>query len=316
MKSDQEPDDHSHRLISDGLITRPRDKAAALVQAFLSGRNALTIRAYRQDLRGFAAFAGAEGIDAAARRLLGLAPGDANALALAYRTQMVERGLQAATINRRLSALRALVRLARVLGLVTWTLEISNLKTESYRDLRGPGIGALRRVLAGLVQRQDPKAKRDRALLRVLHDLALRRAEVVGLDLEHCDLGAGTLSILGKGRSQRVFLTLPPQTKIALSDWLAARGTMAGPLFRNFDRAGQGRRLTGNGLYRLVRSYGLGRVHGQRHLSLTTALNVTGGDVRRVQRFSRHKDVRVLGAYDDNRQDLAGEVARLVADDL
>ena len=179
MKSDQEPDDHSHRLISDGLITRPRDKAAALVQAFLSGRNALTIRAYRQDLRGFAAFAGAEGIDAAARLLLGLAPGDANALVLAYRTQMVERGLQAATINRRLSALRALVRLARVLGLVTWTLEIPNLKTESYRDLRGPGIGALRRVLAGLVQRQDPKAKRDRALLRVLHDLALRRAEVV-----------------------------------------------------------------------------------------------------------------------------------------
>jgi integrase/recombinase XerC len=32
-----------------------------------------------------------------------------------------------------------------------------------------------------------------------------------------------------------------------------------------------------------------------------------------VQKFSRHKDVRVLNTYDDNRQDLAGDVARLVA---
>jgi integrase/recombinase XerC len=32
-----------------------------------------------------------------------------------------------------------------------------------------------------------------------------------------------------------------------------------------------------------------------------------------VQRFSRHRDVRVLERYDDNRKDLAGDVARLVA---
>jgi integrase/recombinase XerC len=35
--------------------------------------------------------------------------------------------------------------------------------------------------------------------------------------------------------------------------------------------------------------------------------------MRAVQKFSRHRDVRVLNAYDDNRQDLAGDVARLVA---
>jgi integrase/recombinase XerC len=35
--------------------------------------------------------------------------------------------------------------------------------------------------------------------------------------------------------------------------------------------------------------------------------------VRAVQRFSRHKDIRTLQLYDDNRQDLAGEVARRIA---
>ncbi len=61
---------------------------------------------------------------------------------------------------------------------------------------------------------------------------------------------------------------------------------------------------------------GLGRPHGLRHAAITEALDLLGGDVRRVQRFSRHRDVRVLNAYDDNRQDLAGEVARIVAANL
>ena len=55
------------------------------------------------------------------------------------------------------------------------------------------------------------------------------------------------------------------------------------------------------------------RPHGLRHLAITSALDLTHGDVRAVQKFSRHKDMRVLNLYDDNRQDLAGDVARLVA---
>jgi hypothetical protein len=36
-------------------------------------------------------------------------------------------------------------------------------------------------------------------------------------------------------------------------------------------------------------------------------------DVRAVQRFSRHKDLRTLQRYDDHRQDLGGDVAKKVA---
>jgi hypothetical protein len=35
--------------------------------------------------------------------------------------------------------------------------------------------------------------------------------------------------------------------------------------------------------------------------------------IRAVQRFSRHRDVRILERYDDNRRDLAGDVAKQVA---
>jgi len=105
---------------------------------------------------------------------------------------LLERGLAPATVNRRLAALRSLVALARTLGLVGWTLEVGSVKAERYRDTRGPGVAAVRRLLAAVEGRVDPKALRDRAILRLLFDLGLRRAEVVGFDLEHLDLAAGT----------------------------------------------------------------------------------------------------------------------------
>ena len=113
-------------------------------------------------------------------------------------------------------------------------------------------------------------------------------------------------------------VTLPAPTKAALEAWLQARGAEDGPLFVNFDRAGKGGRLTRSAVYFIVRGLGTKagltvRLHGLRHLAITSALDLTKGDVRAVQKFSRHKDVRVLNTYDDNRQDLAGDVARLVA---
>jgi integrase len=88
---------------------------------------------------------------------------------------------------------------------------------------------------------------------------------------------------------------------------------------RNGNRARPGKgRLTAIALYGVVRELDrrLGfKVwpHGLRHAAITEALDLTGGNVWAVQRFSRHRDVRVLERYDDNRRDLGGEVAKQVA---
>jgi integrase/recombinase XerC len=300
----------------------PLDTSAAvrLVEAFLSGRKASTLLAYRKDLEAFASFAGAASLDAAAALLLARGPGAANSLVRPYKAHLLNRRLAPASINRRLAALRSLVKLGRLLGLVGWGLEVEGVKSEGYRDTRGPGREGFRQLLGQLAGRSDPKAVRDRAILRLLFDLALRRAEVTGLDLEDLDLDAGTLAVLGKGRHEKARLTLPAPTRSALASWVAVRGRESGPLFRSMDRAHKGDgRLTGGGVYRLVR--GLGRKvglrvrpHGLRHASISEALDLTGGDIRAVQKFSRHRDVRVLERYDDNRTDLAGGVARRVAD--
>jgi integrase/recombinase XerC len=55
------------------------------------------------------------------------------------------------------------------------------------------------------------------------------------------------------------------------------------------------------------------RPHGLRHAAVTEALDLTGGDLRAVQRCRRHKTVATLQRYDDCRRDLADDVARRVA---
>ncbi len=298
-------------------------KAAALVAAFLSGRNARTLRAYRQDLEDFRAFAGADTPEAAAYLLLSRGQGEANALALAYKAHLRGRGLQSATLNRRLAALRSLVKLARTLGLVAWALDVENAAVEPYRDTRGPGREGVRRLLGALAAGADPKSRRDYAALRLLYDLGLRRGEVVGLDVADVDLTAGTLAVLGKGRSQKAGLTLPGPTKEVLARWLAVRGMEPGPLFTNFDRAGKGERLTGTSLYRIVRDRGeragvKARPHGLRHTAVTEACKAAqanGIGLEEVLDFSRHKDVKVLMIYRDRERNVQGRLASLVAED-
>ncbi len=292
-----------------------------LVEAFLLNPSPRTLRAYRGDLEDFRAFTKTASLGETARALLGNGPGAGNELALRYRASLVARGLAASTVNRRLAALRSLVKLAKTLGLVTWALEVSSLKAQSYRDTRGPGREGYRRLLIALENRRPPKGLRDHALLRLLYDLALRRGEVVSLNVEDVDLEAGTVAVLGKGRTGREALTLPAPTKEALRSWLEFRGPSPGPLFVNFDPARKGLRLTGTSVYRMVRGAGQTaglkvRPHGLRHAAITSALDATSGNLRAVARFSRHRDYRTVALYDDNRQDLAGDVARLVAGTL
>ena len=295
---------------------------SALLAAFFSGRSPHTIAAYRADLDDFRAFVSAATVEAAAARVLRGTNGEANGLALAWRAHLAGRGMSPATINRRLSALRALTALGRTLGLITWKIEIQNVRATAYRDTRGPQrAGVIALLAAAAAQTVPGKAVRDVALLRLLHDTALRRGEVCKLDLADVDLAGSRIWIVGKGRVEKVAITLPPQTQAALAAWIELRGLDAGPLFIRLDNAaeaGAAGRLTGSGVWCIVSGLGTvagikTRPHGLRHSAITAALDATNGDVRRVQRFSRHSDPRTLLIYDDCRRDLGGEVAALIA---
>ncbi|QCO07522.1 tyrosine-type recombinase/integrase [Azospirillum argentinense] len=299
-------------------LTRVQER---LLDSWLAGRSANTRAAYQRDLRDFSNFAGVADPEEAAQRLLATPAGDANGIVLAYRASMQDRKLTPATINRRLSALRSLVQLANLLGMVAWKIEVENVVAELYRDTRGPGRAAVKAMTAAAAEKGGMKGLRDAAIVRLLHDLGLRRGEVVGLDLADLDEAAGTLAVLGKGRAQKELVTVPAPTLAVLTVWVNRRGRAPGPLFRSLDPAGKGDgRLTGTAVYQIIRALGAdvgvkARPHGLRHTAITTVLDRSGGNIRAAQKFSRHKDVRVLQRYDDAREDLAGQMAGLIAGD-
>ena len=290
----------------------------SLLAVFLSGKSAKTTKAYAADVADFAAFAGLADAAGVARYLVNAGQGEANRKAHEWRAAMLAANLSPATTNRRLAALRSLVTLARTFAMVAWSLDVPSVKAAAYRDTKGCGRDGVAKMLAAAQSDRSAKGVRDVLVLRLLWDLGLRRAELCGLDVADYDDARGVLAVLGKGKRERVLLTVPAPTAAAIRSWLAVRGIAAGPLVGSLDHARKGARLTGAGLYEIVRVLGeragvVARPHGVRHASITHALDTTRGDVRAVQRFSRHADLRTLTRYDDNRTDFAGSIAAAVS---
>lgn len=270
-----------------------------------------TQRAYTKALRYFGEDMATDP-QTAAQALLG-GKRAATALVLAWRSKLQETKAPN-TVNSRVAALRSFVRFAGSLGLVDYSLEVPNVKSRPYRDTRGPGRRGFQDLL------KSTSDRRDRAILWLLYGCALRCHEVTTLDVGDLDLDGGSLFIVGKGHNgEKTAITLPAPVVSALRGWIDERGDQPGALFVNRDRARKGDGRLGNrSVRRLLRRLGSfcgvsTSPHGLRHTAITEALDATSGDLRAVQRFSRHVDVRTLQIYDDSREDLGGKVAALVA---
>jgi integrase/recombinase XerC len=118
-------------------------------------------------------------------------------------------------------------------------------------------------------------------------------------------------------------VTLNKPTPAALGDWIAARGDWAGALFVRLDRtADRPTRPDAGNVARIAkdlgRRAGVARgtnPHGLRHQGITRALDLAGGDVRKVRRFSRHAKLETLLRHDDNRRDEGGAIAHRLGED-
>lgn len=245
-----------------------------------------------------------------------------------HAAKMRESGSAASSINIRLASIRALITTGYRFGFCAVDSKglVDSEKAQTYRDTRGPELATIQKLLA-LPDRTTLRGKRDYALLRLLTDNALRRAEVCALQVSDFEPAARRLAILGKGQTDKIWVTLHPGTIQAIETYLAdetyraAAGHADGALFRNcaFRASAKGGPLAGDGLDDIVRTYGakIGlklSPHKFRHFAITAALDKTGGDVRSVQKLSRHKKIETLMIYDDNRTDRQGEITMLLGD--
>ncbi len=300
--------------------------ADLVAKLLASKRSENTRRAYEKDLTDFfLTMAGRDPSPELVAHFLSLSRMQAVSLVVDYKAKLLARGLTEATVNRRLSALRALVNFAYSVGASEWRLDgqaIGNERVKAYRDTTGVNTQQMQKVM-DIPDRGTLKGKRDYAILRLLWDNGLRRSEVVKCNVEDFDPEGRCLWILGKGKgTQKERVDLSEKTAAAIIDYLEARGNPdEGPLFTNVDRAGKGNgRLTSQAVYVLVRDLckqaGISKPmspHRIRHSAITEALELTNGNVRLVQKFSRHAKLETLQVYDDNRHRGQAQVTNLLA---
>jgi integrase/recombinase XerC len=272
---------------------------------------------YQKDIENFLADLGTE-----LGKFLTLDRHGAYALVSRYKGDLITKELKSATINRRLAAIKSLVAFSYNCGHSDFMLEsVKGEKLSPYRDTSGVAPETFRRVLSG-IDRGTLKGIRDYALLLLLWSNALRRSEVSKANIGDFDPVAKTLRIYGKGRGNNSeIVSLGSGTVNAIEAWLSARGEV-GPdkaLFVSVNPGYTDGRLSNQGIYNVVsdrcQAAGISKTmspHRIRHSSITAALEATGGDVRRVQKLSRHSSLNTLLIYDDNRKNHQGEVTDLL----
>jgi integrase/recombinase XerC len=291
---------------------------------FNRGASVHTVRAYDSDLSQFLAFLPVH--NGKARQAQTPADCDVGAirsfLAELYRTHRSRK-----SAARKLAAVRAFARYLRRGGQIESDpgAMVSTPKVEDRLPAHLE-IDEMTQLLES-PDLSTPFGRRDRAILELFYASGLRLSELVGLDLDHVNLSARMVRVLGKGGKERV-VPFNTSTERALRAWLkdrpqlerellrqrkgppkagarhapvraARRSAASSPLFLNF----RGGRLTGRSVHRLVRQhvaacsarFGISP-HALRH-SFATHLLERGADLRSIQELLGHSQLSTTQRY-------------------
>ncbi len=202
-----------------------------LLSAFLDhlrlekGHSPRTVEGYGRDVRAFLTGVVAAGhADAADSRAPWGRLAEDRSVLRGHLASLRNRGLEPATIDRKLASVRAFYRFLVLEGVLS-----------TLPEQLGRGIGGGRRrtlpkqlpeeVVERLIELPDtatPRGRRDRALFELIYGLGLRLAEAVGLDLGALDLPGERVRVTGKGDKERI-LPLAGITARALLEHLGGR---------------------------------------------------------------------------------------------
>ena len=244
------------------------------------GLSEATRRAYRADLRDFGSWLHARG----------LVLDDVDVRVLAdYTSELgrARRGLAPATVGRRLSAVRSLVRHALGPSRVP---EAALAPRRARRLPETPRPAEVEQLVDGLLA-DDPLGLRNAALVELVYSCGLRSAEAVGLDLADVDLEREQLHVRGKGGKERL-VPLGEEAAWHLGRWLRdGRPALARGACDALFLSVRGRRLDTSALRRLVP-----HPHRLRHAYATHLLE-GGADLRTIQELLGHASLSTTQIY-------------------
>jgi len=244
------------------------------------------------------------------------------ALVQEYRASLLGGNLAPATVNLRLSPLRKLAREMADNCLLPPELAAGIGRT---RGIKQEGVRAgnwlLREQASDLLNAPDPatlKGKRDRAMLALLVGCGLRRAELLGLNVDDIQQREGRWVIpdlMGKGNRLRT-VPVPAPVKARVDEWLLAAGVGKGRIFRPVNKGG---RVNGEAIedekavwqvvLRYARETELGKLapHDLRR-TCAKLCRKAGGDLEQIQLLLGHASIQTTERYLGTEQNLATAV--------
>lgn len=261
------------------------------------GLSANTRQAYERDLRLFCKTLGFKNSDALVNVNREQITG--------YMTQLKEKGLAAATIARKLAAIKAFYRFMTAEGYMD--ANPAEVVEAGTKGIKLPRVLSEDEVVRLLNQPDITTAEgfRDRTMLEVLYATGMRVSELINLTLERVDLNMKYIIAFGKGSKERIV----PLGSVA-AEFLQQYLEKVRPKLTHEDRntnivflAFGGHELTRQRFWQIIRAYGrkanINKAltpHILRH-SFATHLLDNGADLRSVQELLGHSDISTTQIY-------------------
>ena len=261
------------------------------------GLSANTRQAYERDLRLFCKTLGFKNSDTLVNVSREQITG--------YMTQLKEKGLAAATIARKLAAIKAFYRFMTAEGYMD--ANPAEVVEAGTKGIKLPRVLSEDEVVRLLNQPDITTAEgfRDRTMLEVLYATGMRVSELINLTLERVDLNMKYIIAFGKGSKERIV----PLGSVA-AEFLQQYLEKVRPKLTHADRntnivflAFGGHELTRQRIWQIIRAYGrkanINKAltpHILRH-SFATHLLDNGADLRSVQELLGHSDISTTQIY-------------------
>lgn len=261
------------------------------------GLSANTRQAYERDLRLFCKTLGFKNSDA----LVNVSREQITW----YMTQLKEKGLAAATIARKLAAIKAFYRFMTAEGYMD--ANPAEVVEAGTKGIKLPHVLSEDEVVRLLNQPDITTAEgfRDRTMLEVLYATGMRVSELINLTLERVDLNMKYIIAFGKGSKERI-VPLGSVAAEFLQQYLEKvrpKLTHAGRNTNIVFLAFGGHELTRQRFWQIIRAYGrkanINKAltpHILRH-SFATHLLDNGADLRSVQELLGHSDISTTQIY-------------------
>lgn len=261
------------------------------------GLSANTRQAYERDLRLFCKTLGFKNSDALVNVSREQITG--------YMTQLKEKGLAAATIARKLAAIKAFYRFMTAEGYMD--ANPAEVVEAGTKGIKLPRVLSEDEVVRLLNKPDITTAEgfRDRTMLEVLYATGMRVSELINLTLERVDLNMKYIIAFGKGSKERI-VPLGSVAAEFLQQYLEKvrpKLTHAGRNTNIVFLAFGGHELTRQRFWQIIRAYGrkanINKAltpHILRH-SFATHLLDNGADLRSVQELLGHSDISTTQIY-------------------